>query len=414
VTLAELGKEESGTQHLAEAVQIFNEVLTVRTREAMPYEWAITQEALGECLSALAELEPGRGYEAQAVAAEKSALEVLTLQADPAAWARARAALGIALSSLGREDNAPEKLQEAISALRLGATKELRTLAPIAWSEEQAALAVALLTLGYSESNEEASSGSDWRRLDRLADEHLQEAVAAARAGLEEASEKATPQLWARLKGQLGATLETIGEREANRGEAVALDHFGEAAEAERSALRALTSKNAPDNWANAECELGDALEALGEHQANATCLEQAIAAYRDALTVQTLDKEPADWNDDEDRLAYALERLGMLEKGEAGIPHLQEAIEDLKAVAKTRSPDRDLDAWLLTERNLAKAEAELGRRELGTGQLEQAAQAYRDELKHLSPERSPQLWKQASEGLNNVLNQLRLRGENG
>jgi tetratricopeptide (TPR) repeat protein len=178
-----------------------------------------------------------------------------------------------------------------------------------------------------------------------------------------------------------------------------ALDHFGEAAEAERSALRVLTSKNAPDNWANAECELGDALEALGEHQANATCLEQAIAAYRDALTVQTLDKEPADWSDDEDRLAYALERLGMFEKGEAGIPHLQEAVEDLKAVAKTRSLDRDLDAWLLTERNLAKAEAELGRRELGTGHLEQAAQAYCDELKHLSPERSPPLWNRRARG---------------
>jgi tetratricopeptide (TPR) repeat protein len=133
VTLAELGKEQSGTQHLAEAVQIFNEVLTVRTRDSMLYEWATTQAVLGECLSALAELEPGRGYRAQTVAAEKSALEVLTPQADPAAWARAQAALGIALSNVGREDNAPEKLQEAISALRLGATKELRTRAPIAW-----------------------------------------------------------------------------------------------------------------------------------------------------------------------------------------------------------------------------------------------------------------------------------------
>jgi len=414
VTLGNLGKQDAGIPDLTEAIAILNDTLTVRTHDAMPYEWALTQQVLGESFRALAVIEPGHGYEAQAIAAEKSALEVLTPQADPDAWARAHVTLGVALSGIGQEDNAPEKLQEAISALRRGATKDLRARAPIAWAEAQDALAVALLTLGSNESNEEASSGSDWRRFDRQADEHLQEAVAAARAGLEETSEKRAPHLWAELEGQLGATLETIGEREEGRGDAVALDHFDEAAEAERSALRVLTPKNDPHNWANAECEIGDALESLGEHKASVTLLEQAVAADREALTVQTLDKGPADWSDDEDRLAYALERLGMLEKGDEGIPHLQEAVEDLEVVVKTRSPDRDLDAWLVTERNLARAEAELGRRETDTRHLEQSAQTYREELKYLSAERSPADWKVANDGLNDVLNQLHLRGAAG
>jgi hypothetical protein len=115
-----------------------------------------------------------------------------------------------------------------------------------------------------------------------------------------------------------------------------------------------------------------------------------------------------------QDALAYALERLGMLEKGESGRPHLQEAIAIDQALLKSRSPDRNLTDWLSAQNNLARTEAELGQRELGLDHLQQAVQAYRDELKYLSPERSPELWKQASEGLADAQNRLAARGVAG
>ena len=48
--LAVLGKRESGTARLEQAVAAFTEALKERTRERVPLDWAATQNNLGNAL----------------------------------------------------------------------------------------------------------------------------------------------------------------------------------------------------------------------------------------------------------------------------------------------------------------------------------------------------------------------------
>ena len=88
----------------------------------------------------------------------------------------------------------------------------------------------------------------------------------------------------------------------------------------------------------------------------------------------------------------------------------LEQAIAAFHAAEQVSTPNNDLDSWLTTQDALARTDAELGDRENGTAHLEQAAEAYRDELKYLSSDRSPSAWKNANDHLNGVMNELHMR----
>ena len=115
----------------------------------------------------------------------------------------------------------------------------------------------------YNELFERARTRDDlWLEydcLDSSAQEHLEEAVATARASLEEASKDGPRSTWAYLESKLGDSLETIGEREAANNKYEATDHLKEAVEADRAALQVMTMLNDPENWADTENTLGDA-----------------------------------------------------------------------------------------------------------------------------------------------------------
>jgi hypothetical protein len=69
VALDDLGKRESGTQHLTEAVAAYRAALEERTRALVPLEWASTQNNLGNALTDLGERESGTQHLTEAVAA---------------------------------------------------------------------------------------------------------------------------------------------------------------------------------------------------------------------------------------------------------------------------------------------------------------------------------------------------------
>jgi hypothetical protein len=184
------------------------------------------------------------GGDEQAVAADRQALEVLTPEVDPGNWATA-------------------------DELRGGATDQMRERDPDARVSAQAALAMTLEQLGELEWHQERGDESRAYQLDRASEEHMEEAVAAARAGLTMVTEQGSPNMWGYLQDQQAAALEEIGYREAsNHDNGLASEHLGEAVAADRAALRTLTMTNAPDNWADAERNLGDALAGLNEFRA--------------------------------------------------------------------------------------------------------------------------------------------------
>ena len=414
VNLANQGTHEADSQHLRDAVAILNEVLMVRMRDQVPHKWAITQMTLGEALQQLGRRDPTASYYADAVTAEKSALEVLRPDNDPRSWSQAETDLGAALSGIGMRDGSREEVQQAIDAIRAGATDEYRQREPYLWLQAQSTLVMALEQLGSLEMYQESLDESNSDALDRSSREHLEEAVTTARASIPEAARDGNKIAWAYLQGKLGTSLEVIGVSEEANGKYEATEHLKEAVEAERAALQVTTMESDPENWADTQDTLGDALQELGKRERNTNDLEQAIASYQEAAKVQTRDRDPISWAATQNSIANTYEVLGMREPSAGGIVHLQQAVAAYEAALTVSTPDNDPVNWPISQDNLARTQSELGEREAGTNYLQQAAASYREELKYLSPDRSPTRWKDANEGLNNVLNLLRSRGVSG
>ena len=100
--LARLGKRESGTERLEQAVAAYRAALEERTRERVPLDWAMTQNNLGTALQSLGARESGTERLEQAVAAYQAALEERTRERVPLDWATTQNNLGNALARPGR------------------------------------------------------------------------------------------------------------------------------------------------------------------------------------------------------------------------------------------------------------------------------------------------------------------------
>jgi tetratricopeptide (TPR) repeat protein len=83
---------------------------------------------------------------------------------------------------------------------------------------------------------------------------------------------------WARTQNNLGTVLQTLGARENGTA------HLEEAVTAFRAALEEWTRDWVPLNWAGAQNNLGLALQTLGQRESGTARLEAAVAAYRAAL----------------------------------------------------------------------------------------------------------------------------------
>ena len=88
---------------------------------------------------------------------------------------------------------------------------------------------------------------------------HLEEAVTAYRAALEEYTPERVPLQWAMTQNNLGSALQTLGERE------VGTARLEEAVTAYRAALEECTRERVPLDWARTQNNLGNALRTLGE-----------------------------------------------------------------------------------------------------------------------------------------------------
>ncbi len=86
--------------------------------------------------------------------------------------------------------------------------------------------------------------------------------------------------------------------------------------------------------WARTQNDLGEALAALGEHEAGTVRLEEAVAVYRLALEERTRERVPLDWATTQLNLGLALEAMGQKTKNPAAFVdaarHFQNAAEVL------------------------------------------------------------------------------------
>jgi tetratricopeptide (TPR) repeat protein len=302
IALRTLGRRESGTARLDEAVVACREALKEQTRERVPLAWAMTQNNLGLALARLGERESGTARLDEAVVAYREALKERTRERMPLAWANAQSNLGYALMALGRRESGTARLDEAVVALREALKEHTRERMPLAWANAQSSLGNALMTLGRRESGT--------ARLD--------EGVVALREALKELTRERLPLYWATTKNNLGVALMTLGERESGTA------RLHEAIVAYSDALKERTRERVPLAWAETQNNLGNALQTLSERESGTVRLDEAVVAYREALKERTRERVPLAWAGTQYNLGGVLQAIGLRTRDQA---HLNEAL---------------------------------------------------------------------------------------
>jgi hypothetical protein len=272
------------------SIEKYRLILTLRSRDRAPLDWAATQNNLGNALWTLGERESGTARLNEAIVAYREALKVRTRERAPLDWAATQSDLGVALMTLGDRESGTARLDAAVVAYREALKEYIRERAPREWAMTQNNLGNALHTLGGRESGT--------ARLD--------EAVVAYREALEEYTRARVPLDWAMTQNNLGVALWTLGQRESGTA------RLDAAVEAYREALKERTRERAPLAWAMTQNNLGVALRALGERESGTARLDAAVVAYREALKERTRERVPLAWAVTQHNLGGVLQAIGL------------------------------------------------------------------------------------------------------
>jgi hypothetical protein len=91
-------------------------------------------------------------------------------------------------------------------------------------------------------------------------------------------------------QNNLGLALGALGERETGT------KHLEGAVGAHHAALEEMTRDRVPLDWATTQNNLGNALLGLGGRESGTPHLQEAVTAYRAALAERTCNRVPLDW----------------------------------------------------------------------------------------------------------------------
>jgi class 3 adenylate cyclase/tetratricopeptide (TPR) repeat protein len=338
------------------AIACYEAALRVRTEQAFPQDWAMTQNNLGAAYSEL----PSGDRDANlssAIACYEAALRVRTEQAFPQDWAMTQNNLGIVYRYLPSGDRAAN-LRRAIACLEAALRVRTEQAFPQEWATTQ---------------NNLGAAYSDLPSGDR--DANLSSAIACYEAALRVRTLQAFPQQWAITQNNLGNAYSELpsGDRDANLRKAIACYE---------AALRVRTEQAFPQDWATTQNNLGNAYLNLpsGDRDAN---LRIAIACYEAALRVRTLQAFPQQWAITQNNLGLAYSDLPSGDRD----ANLRKAIDCFEAALRVRTEQAFPYEWAMTQFNLALAREEIGDREGARQAMQQAADGYR----HVGIEREAQ-----------------------
>ncbi|WP_445630557.1 CHAT domain-containing protein [Nostoc sp. DSM 114167] len=256
-------------ENIENAIAAYTAALTVRTREALPEDWAATQNNLADAYRERIKGDKAENIE-NAIAASTAALTVRTREALPQQWAATQNNLAIAYSDRIKGDKA-ENIENAIAASTAALTVYTREALPQYWATTQ---------------NNLAAAYSDRIKGDRA--ENIENAIAASTAALTVFTREALPQQWATTQNNLGAAYSDRikGDRAENIENAIA---------SSTAALTVFTREALPQQWATTQNILANAYSdrIKGDRAEN---IENAIAASTAALTVFTREALPQQW----------------------------------------------------------------------------------------------------------------------
>ncbi len=237
--------------------------------------------------------------------------------------------------------------------------------------------------------------------------ELLAQAVEADRAALEVYSKTDSPQAWARAQSNLGIALLRQGERSPGV-QATAL--LAQAALAFRAALQVFTRADVPRVWAMTQSDLGATLEDQSERSSSTQATDlsaQAIEAYRAALDVETKAEQPRNWALTQNNLGAAFTRQSERTSGPQSTQFLSQGVAAFKAALEVLTKADMPQDWARAQFNLGTALFDQGGRtsgSQGTELLAQAVEANRAALEGITKPDLPQLWGTAQNNLGNAL----------
>ena len=273
--------------------------------------------------------------------------------------------------------------EQSITIFRRVLLLQPRDRAPTEWAKTQRKLGLSLRVFADFE------SGSRPRE---QVIAHLNEAIAAYRAALEELTRDKTPSEWATTQLFLGTALSSLGSHETGTA------HLEQAVDAYHASLGIKVGLVTLDR-------LGRALTRLGDQETGTAHLEEAVATFRSALQLES--PNSGNWIVLQDDLAVALVALA---KREENPSLLHEAIADYHTVLKHWTREQLPYYWARTQKRLGDALSLLGLRENGTAPLDEAIVAYRAASDEWARDRASIFWADAQKGLGDALYALGLR----
>jgi CHAT domain-containing protein len=310
------------------AIASYTNALSVRTREAFPQDWAMTQNNLG-----LAYADRIFGEKAQnielAIASYTNALSVRTREAFPQDWAMTQNNLAIAYRNRIFGEKA-QNIELAIASYTNALSVRTREAFPQQWATTQNNLATAY-----------------WDRIFGEKAQNIELAIASYTAALSVRTRQAFPQDWAMTQNNLAIAYadRIFGEKAQNIELAIA---------SYTAALSVRTRQAFPQDWAMTQNNLGNAYSdrIFGEKAQN---IELAIASYTAALSVRTRQAFPQQWATTQNNLAIAYRNRIFGEKAQ----NIELAIASYTAALSVRTRQAFPQDWAMTQNNLAIAYAD-------------------------------------------------------
>lgn len=226
----------------------------------------------------------------------------------------------------------------------------------------------------------------------------LETAIEYYRKALVERTRERSSFQWAAAQGNLGNALQAVGARSTGS------SRLEQAIAAYSEALSEFTRERAPMYWAATMINLGNALTALGERKSGTTRLEEAITCYSQALEELPREMLPVLWAAGRCRLGHALAILGGRERGTERLEHAVAIF----AEAQQQAPrDRVPMLWASCHANTGDALRMLGEQDDDNERLTLAVRTLQDALTICTRERAPFLWLETRARLAHALVRL-------
>ena len=363
---AELGNSLSRirgerAENIEAAIDAYQQSLQVRTKEAMPVEWATSMMNLANAYYSRIRGERAENIET-AVAAYEQSLQVRTKEAMPVEWATSMMNLANAYANRIRGDHA-ENIEAAITAYQQSLQVRTKEAMPVEWAQSM---------------NNLANAYANRIRGDRA--ENIEAAINAYQKSLQVWTRETMPIEWAQ-------SMNNLANAYANRIRGDRAENIEAAIDAYQKSLQVRTREAMPIEWATSMMNLATAYKnrIRGDHTEN---IETAVAAYQQSLQVRTKEAMPVEWATSMMNLATAYANRIRGDRAE----NIETAVAAYQQSLQVRTKEAMPVEWATSMMNLATAYADRIRGDHAEN-IEAAIKAYQQSLQVRTKEAMPVEW---------------------